>query len=560
MRRYIGYIVVLALILLAGQHRLSRLGPWHENTASHWNHTHRYGIGVHHRHRNAIWGHKGWQQLPGNSLSQPAAGGNNKTPWAAVPGPRPPTPYNSSVAAPDSKISTTPTRLLSPGPSAHIAESPAAAVPVTPLTQLNQLVTGIFITIQASDGRYLAAVNHNTGQGSASQRQKVWRVQLGHGGVQLQCHSHAFLSADLEGRLSIDRMAARRYETFHVQFRGTTASLMSHHKKYVAVNAASSRQLDATATAPTSNFTFRRVPNCESEEACWGSVQSPLHTISKQLIPVVLFSSPKNIDKMLTHQMQQNQLLVFDIWSRLPTKTTIVFTDDPKTAQAAKNNHLTIEPKFFIHPKFNQPTYKTLFDRAIEIGDTDVVIYTNGDILYTHDLLETVTFVANFVKKTSEPPYKFMVVGQRINYELTQPGFTWDPDWEAQIRAFARQGQLFQANAQDYFAVSRALWREIFVPPFVVGGTSFDNWLTGRLIEAGHTVVDGTGTVTAVHLNHGHLKGSHKEPKSEFNTELALKYGGWGGGSVTGCQWYTMWDPATGRMTLWDRSGSLLWA
>ena len=41
-----------------------------------------------------------------------------------------------------------------------------------------------------------------------------------------------------------------------------------------------------------------------------------------------------------------------------------------------------------------------------------------------------------------------MVVGQRINYELAQQNFTWSPDWEAQIRAFGRLGQLFQANAQ----------------------------------------------------------------------------------------------------------------
>ena len=51
-----------------------------------------------------------------------------------------------------------------------------------------------------------------------------------------------------------------------------------------------------------------------------------------------------------------------------------------------------------------------MFDRAIELSDTDVVIYTNGDILYTRDLLETVTFVASAARQLQKPPYALLAL------------------------------------------------------------------------------------------------------------------------------------------------------
>ena len=68
-----------------------------------------------------------------------------------------------------------------------------------------------------------------------------------------------------------------------------------------------------------------------------------------------------------------------------------------------------------MHPEFGQPTYKALFDRAFEIGGTEVVVYTNGDILYTRNLLETITFVHKVAQQMQKgKECKFMVVGPLI--------------------------------------------------------------------------------------------------------------------------------------------------
>ena len=276
------------------------------------------------------------------------------------------------------------------------------------------------------------------------------------------------------------------------------------------------------------------------------------------LPPVTIFASPKDLGKQRDPWKQANQRRTFECWSRLAARSTVVFTQDPATAEAARAQHLRVDAKFALHPQYGQPTYKALFDRAFAVGATDIVIYTNGDIFYTRSLLETVASVHSAATRMQTPPYKFMVVGQRVNLELTDQSFAWQTDWEAQVLDLAEQGVPFQADAEDYFAISRALWEEIHVPPFVVGGSAFDNWLVSRAIRTGHLIVDGSLTAVAVHINHGSLKGSHSEAKSKYNTELGRKNGGWAQGAVTDCKWFTARDASTGRVMLWDRKGRLL--
>ncbi|ORC89877.1 glycosyl transferase family 2 [Trypanosoma theileri] len=72
-------------------------------------------------------------------------------------------------------------------------------------------------------------------------------------------------------------------------------------------------------------------------------------------------------------------------------------------------------------------------------------------------------------------------------------------------------------------------WTEI--PPFIVGGVAFDNWLTTQAVKAAldgvALAVDGTKTLTAIHQNHDkNAFASGKQPKSPFNKHLAKTNGG----------------------------------
>lgn len=427
-----------------------------------------------------------------------------------------------------------------------------------PITSLAELTQPSFVTIRVAKERYLAAVHTASPSQTAPLQMLIWRVSRALGGIQLQCFTGAYLSAAPDGHLSVDRVNARSFETFLPQFSaGAQLSLQSAHQKWLQLDPGV-RGLRATAADPAPIFTVARTVDCDSEVACWGERASPRHLNDSQLLPVVLFGSPKEHDKLLAPALWQNQQRVFECWAKLPTLSTLIFTRDLQVSESAERHHLQATASFALHPHFMQPTYKDLFDRAYQLGGMDVVVYTNGDILYTRDLLETITAVHRHAANAQRPPLKFMVVGQRINFDLPEPTFAFGPNWEEQIRAMAKKGELFQANAQDYFVVSAALWREMVVPDFVIGGTAFDNWFTGRAIDRGYFVVDGTATITALHLNHGHPKQSHHEPKSQHNTRLALRHGGWGKGSVTQCRWFTQWDRTSGALVLWDRHAPLL--
>ncbi|CUG28302.1 Hypothetical protein, putative, partial [Bodo saltans] len=76
------------------------------------------------------------------------------------------------------------------------------------------------------------------------------------------------------------------------------------------------------------------------------------------------------------------------------------------------------------------------------------------------------------------------------------------------------------------------------IPDFVVGGVSFDNWITNKvnvMASRGEAIeVDATETILALHQNHGgDPKKSHEHPKSYYNRNLASKYGGTELGHVT---------------------------
>ena len=49
------------------------------------------------------------------------------------------------------------------------------------------------------------------------------------------------------------------------------------------------------------------------------------------------------------------------------------------------------------------------------------------------------------------------------------------PQWVLDVENYARNGQLFQGNAEDYFIVSRDMFDWDKIPDFVVGGVAFDN-------------------------------------------------------------------------------------
>jgi hypothetical protein len=227
--------------------------------------------------------------------------------------------------------------------------------------------------------------------------------------------------------------------------------------------------------------------------------------------------------------------------------------------QEAQQYGMVTDADFPMDQQFNQPTYKALFDRAFQCSTMDTVAFSNGDIVYVRDLPETITFVQQALRELKHGnASQFLVVGERLNSGAGVGQFTGQ--WQEQVYKMAQLAQSFQENAEDYFVLSRSLWRAIrdHVPDLIVGGVAFDNWFVSKAISLGHFVVDSTHSITALHLDHGDHKGSHAKPKSRYNTKLAASHGGWSFGHVSHCPWFTYRNPLNGALVLWKRRGKLV--
>jgi hypothetical protein len=119
---------------------------------------------------------------------------------------------------------------------------------------------------------------------------------------------------------------------------------------------------------------------------------------------------------------------------------------------------------------------------------------------------------------------------------------------------------LFGEDAQDYFFTSPDLfdWApgSTTMPPLVVGGIAFDNYLVSQANKLSNAfVVDATATLSSYHIDHGASRfDSHKDPKSLFNSKLAHESGGWSRGKVSLNSFSTLPTlPGWGKVIVYER-------
>ena len=135
------------------------------------------------------------------------------------------------------------------------------------------------------------------------------------------------------------------------------------------------------------------------------------------------------------------------------------------------------------------------------------------------------------------------VTGRRTNAEVPSSiNFTDPESMHKLVHTIQGCGTLYIPNSEDYFFVTRDFldWTEI--PPLVLGGVVFDNWLVNLANEMEDVLtVDATQTVTCVHQEHPNYSHNPKNPRSEFNLKLAKANGGWSRGHTIHIPFETQW-------------------
>ena len=203
---------------------------------------------------------------------------------------------------------------------------------------------------------------------------------------------------------------------------------------------------------------------------------------------ITLFTLPKPFVGHIG-MIQRNAI---QSWTRLhPDIDILMFGNEQGTADIAAEFGVRHFPDVDVN-EYGTPRMTGYFQQAEEAARHSRMCYVNADIILFHDLLDAVA-------KVDLP--KFVMGGQRTNYDIEKPVDFSRPDWAQALRDSAEEnGALHGFSGIDYFVYPRGMFGEI--PRFALGRWYWDNWLVYRARRLGGALIDASASVMAIHQNH----------------------------------------------------------
>jgi len=146
-------------------------------------------------------------------------------------------------------------------------------------------------------------------------------------------------------------------------------------------------------------------------------------------------------------------------WSHLVPKCQILLLGDEEgVGPAAAKFGIDHVPDVECN-EHGTPLLSSAFKIAQERAKYPIVCYVNADIIFMEDMPATVNRIAL---------PNFLLVGKRIDIEITDPLNFETPGWEGTLRKFATEhGVLHKPDAIDYFVFPRG---QVEMLPFPVKG------------------------------------------------------------------------------------------
>jgi hypothetical protein len=216
----------------------------------------------------------------------------------------------------------------------------------------------------------------------------------------------------------------------------------------------------------------------------------------KPLITVFTTMHPsKDPLKMLA---QQNVLQAYA--NLAPLVKSILFTTSPHWTAAATELGIDVIQDNQVNPH-GTPYLHDMFNRAFAATDSYFGMYANGDILFSEDFVTTMCSLKAAIDHGALRD-RILVVGKRLNHPLERDHqITTDKEQHTQyILDWAKTSGLFNADAQDYFAVTRTTWNWNRMPKYVIGRPAYDNCLVHQAVKDYYIdTLDASLSIHAVH-------------------------------------------------------------
>lgn len=139
------------------------------------------------------------------------------------------------------------------------------------------------------------------------------------------------------------------------------------------------------------------------------------------------------------------------------------------------------------HPEFHIPTMDCIFSTAIELASpSELLFYTNGDIVFQHDIL---SIVSNVFEQLKDP--NVVIVGQRtdIPKELL-PRMISTSALESLTTHARREGVRYTPDGLNYFIFRPEAFPPLS-PPYLLGLWRWNNALMTAFVSKNNVI---TGT------------------------------------------------------------------
>ena len=224
--------------------------------------------------------------------------------------------------------------------------------------------------------------------------------------------------------------------------------------------------------------------------------------------------------KATKHDIFYNTLT---IWAQLgPLVRMVVYVDEVDCTEWMITfiSHLGWEirvvPK--VHPLIPIPIVRYMFVDAIVNYNSTFYMYANGDMLFDHSLVDTLSAAETYMTEGE----KVFIVGRRSNYDIAL-GQRFNT--LSEVTAASADSMLDHCAAIDYFITSAAGYPWKKTPDFVVGRVRFDSWLMAHAIANKLIAIDATNTLLALHqtgMEGKRESGKKDTPFRNINIEMVV--------------------------------------
>jgi len=193
--------------------------------------------------------------------------------------------------------------------------------------------------------------------------------------------------------------------------------------------------------------------------------------------------------------IQKNALMS---WKNLkPSPQIILLGNEIGVSEICKEYEIDFVPDVKLS-SYDTPFVNDVFSRAEEMAQYDIMAFVNTDIILMDDFIPA-------IESVSKKFENFLLIGQRYDIDIKEGIDFEDSSWKQDlVNKIKSEGELHAPCGIDYHVFRKGLWSNI--PPFVIGRSSYDNWLTSQAFREGHIGIDGTKVIYAIHQQHKHRR------------------------------------------------------